>query len=202
MLSLGSKKESGTLKTAEVAAAAEANRKAAEAREEAGRLPAVPVVPVDSTLPSAKLPSLSPKRLMSMEFVRAGLRASIPGGTPWSDVLQGSYWRNCSHMLRAGDILECVEDLQAWYGKLIVTRAYGHDIGVQQLEFVELDAEAPADLAVRSGFKIEDRGLTDKFCIVRLADGHTMKTGIETAALAQQEIHQTLVPQAQRRGFR
>lgn len=197
MLSL--KKAGGTIDQGKIAATVEANAKEAEARQEAGKLPVVPIA--NKLTEMTKLPSLSPKRLQSQEYVRAGLRASVPGGTPWSDVLQGSYWRGCSHMLRAGDVLECVEDSLAWYGQLIVSRAYGHDIGVQQLAFVELDAEAPVDLETRSGFRVEDRGLTEKFVIIRTADGHVMKTGIETAALAQQEIHQTLVPQAQRRGF-
>jgi hypothetical protein len=56
-------------------------------------------------------------------------------------------------------------------------------------------------LEVRSGFRVEDRGLVDKFCIVRTKDSRVMATGIESAELAQQQIHSDFVPHAQKRGF-
>jgi hypothetical protein len=73
--------------------------------------------------------------------------------------------------------------------------------GCTPLEFVEIDAVAPVDLSERSGFKVVDQGLTDKFTIVRLSDGHVMAKGIETAERAHQEIRDTYVPRYMRRGF-
>ena len=97
---------------------------------------------------------------------------------PWERVLEPGFWVVASSQLRAGDIIECCRDDLAWYGRVIVTSAYGQRITVAPLQFVELDAATPVDLTERSGFKIEDRGLTEKWAIVRLADNHTVKTGI------------------------
>ena len=56
------------------------------------------------------------------------------------------------------------------------------------------------DLFGGSG-KIENRGLVERFCIVRVKDGQTMATNIETLELAQQRLHSDLVPRAQQRRF-
>jgi hypothetical protein len=135
------------------------------------------------------------------QFVRKGFRATVPAGVTWEQVLAPAYWTSVSDKIRAGDNIEVVPDNLAFYGRAIVTSAFGTRIEVQPLEHIVLDAVAPMDLAERSGFRVEDRGLTEKFCIVRLADGQTMATGIETAALAHQQVHSDLVPRASRRGF-
>src|SRR5262245_16016442 len=88
----------------------------------------------DAPTPLAKPPVLSSKRLSEPTQVARYLRASIESGTSWSRVLDGSYWKGVSGQLRAGDIIECVEDTLKWYGKVIVTKAFGHHIAVAPLD--------------------------------------------------------------------
>jgi hypothetical protein len=111
------------------------------------------------------------------------------------------FWFPVAAQLQAGDIVECVRDDLAFYGRVIVTSAFGTRITVAPLDHVEIDVEAPTDLTERSGFKVENGGLVDKHVIIRLADNHVMERGIETAELANQIIRQDLMPWYRKRGF-
>jgi hypothetical protein len=151
--------------------------------------------------PVAKAPVLESKRLQDEDFVRRGFRASVPAGVTWQDVLAPAFWTSNASRLQPGDIIECVRDDLAYYGRVVCTSALGSKVTVHPLEHVEIDPVGAADFSERSGFAVENRGLTDKFVIVRLADSHVMRTGLESAEQAHEIIRLELIPRYRRKGF-
>src|SRR5215217_5321089 len=120
--------------------------------------------------------ALRPSRFTSPGHVRNDWAITLEAGVPFETVLSPGFLKLCvSKGVGLADIIEVRSDSMDFWGRVIVTaadapRSY---IKVQRLEYVQLQKET-ADEDTGAAYRIEDRGITDKFAIVRNVDNVTV----------------------------
>ena len=118
-----------------------------------------------------------PKR--RLRLARFGLAAHFRGDTvcatfptDWTfqDTLESSVWDLVAARVVVGTLIEVRSDNLLWWGLLIVVSATQGKIEVREL--FHRDLEPAASLGeTRGAYKIEYRGVVDKWVVIRLVDG-------------------------------
>jgi hypothetical protein len=139
--------------------------------------------------------ALRPSRFTSPDHVRVHHCVTLEAGQEFKDVFEEGFFRLAAHKIHLSDLIEVRDDLLSFWGLVIVTacdqvRSF---VRVQPLQHVRLAPES-VDETIGAAFKIENRGLTERFAVVRSSDGTTVRTGIKSHDEAKRVIATELTP--------
>lgn len=125
-------------------------------------------------------------RLLGGDFARTRYTATIPQGTPYEEVLAPEYWAFHGNTLRAGDHIECEEEGGAFYAHLQVRQTGINAVTVREVYAKHFDQEEDAG-EPEAPFDVQWAGPRAKWRVIRVSDGHIVKSGIEDKAVAYRE---------------
>lgn len=121
---------------------------------------------------SAYSTMLNESRMQAAGQISVELDVAIPPGVPFSDILEYSYWKQCSKTMRVRNKMKIFSDDNAYYAELVVL-AVEQGIGavVHPVIYVDLGAEAKKiDLpSAADGFEIKNKGFLG-WCVTRKKD--------------------------------
>lgn len=128
-------------------------------------------------------------RLVRAEHGNTSWRASVPVGVPYERVLMPEFWLHIAgpKNMIPGDEIRIIPD-DGTYVALLYIRDVGASWGAKVAQVWKVDFDAPLADATNdmpAGFKIEWRGLSEKYVVVRESDSATIISGKKTKTDAQ-----------------
>ena len=106
-------------------------------------------------------------------------------GVALDDLLAPSYWTHVAKDLRPGNRIEVLSPIGDWWAMLIVRNVTRIEAAVSVLDHVQLE-EAPAAATPDQPYRIQWRGPSAKWGIVRNADGGVVTDGMASREMAEQ----------------
>jgi hypothetical protein len=134
-----------------------------------------------------KLHQLMPARFKQADQVRNLWRATMESGRDYKSVFEPTFFAHNAKFLKAGDVIELINDEQTYFARLYVRDAGNNWARVVEIDYKQLDDVE--EVATVDGFHIEFKGPHLKFCVYRqrdkaqLSTGHASRVDAQTWAL-------------------
>lgn len=147
------------------------------------------------TEPSKELPKEAPKAQPGdfhvAEYVRNVWRHHPAVGITKDHLLDPAYWAIISRQLKPGDVIECFAQDGTYFAPFLVLAAERTYAKVHVLAWHALTT---ADVAQTqdSLFKVEYKGPSLRYCVIRVADGEKVHTGSQTRKEAETWLDERL----------
>lgn len=128
------------------------------------------------------VPLLPPNRMKPAEAARNRWRVIAEESHSKEQIMNPAYWAHASQKIRAGDIIEVVNDTETFFMELYVKqveRGYAHVI---ELKFVSM--EVKIEETKSPDYKVVYKGPHKKFCVIRNQDDEAIKS-----EMSKQEAH-------------
>lgn len=143
--------------------------------------------------PNKSRPCLPPNRLQNAEYKRNLFRVTVDAGTTKEDLEDFEFWKNVSAQCRNSDLIEVVSAANEFFAQCLVINTTDKGANIHVLHFVPLVkevAKTAAKTKTIAPYKVEYKGDSNKYCVVRTSDKELIKTGFETKELAQEALAQ------------
>lgn len=132
---------------------------------------------------------LKPNSMSLLNYDNNIHNAIVPQNVTVEHVQQSAFWSLCAKNIRVFDEIRVIHEYHAYFARLLVTFADGHNIAVRLLEHHELDGMITK--GVSEEYFVEMRG-QKHWCIIRREDGDVIKEGMKDRATAYRELDQYL----------
>lgn len=124
---------------------------------------------------------LNPQRMSLREVVRQDWVVHAEAGTKVADVLDPQYWAHMAAQMQAFDRVEVLLETGDWLLELLVINAGRNWAQVHLLQRHEL-AKRAETMPQSKKHEIVWKGPQLKWCVIRLADGEKIQSGMEKLA--------------------
>ena len=144
---------------------------------------------------SDKQKMLAPARLADPDFGWRTWQATIPPDVPLEHILSGRFWRLALRRIKRGDHIAFRNDFLTRFGELVVV-GIDHQTGDAEVKLLWCEDVEAAALANSdsTGYEVRDAGVHKGYEVVRMADGHVMKSNLRSYAEAMRTIRIEYVP--------
>lgn len=132
----------------------------------------------EAALKQSPNPQLPPKRINLAEFVRSTWRVVAEKEHTKEQILSDEYWAHASQQIKAGDLIEVVNDTEDFFMELYVQqvgRGYAKVALLREFSLSDVVAQPDDD----PDYEVAWKGPTLKWCGIRKSDGEKIKEGME-----------------------
>ena len=159
-----------------------------ESETESQTQPPVEPTHVASLSRPAAQATIKPKDFGAAEHVFTTHAATVPGNITEAELLSPHFWTLVAFKLSAGHEIRVLADDCAFRASLLVTYAYGTEVRVVLLDWVDVeDIDYDALSANIGGYEIKLLG-TRKWCIRKVETGELIRENMATQAEAAKEL--------------
>jgi hypothetical protein len=124
--------------------------------------------------------NITQNRFKQAEFVRNVFHVVPEHGAEPDDLLKPEYWTHIARNFKAGSLIEAVPEDNAWRAEYYVLSAGTDWAKVARISFTQFDKTGSVPAEKEAKHVVNYGGAIQKWRIVRVADGVTLKAEMAT----------------------
>jgi hypothetical protein len=134
---------------------------------------------MEKVIDKKRSPQVMPERMFEAEYQRTQWVADVEVGVKVEDLANPAFWAHVSSKMRPYDHVEVRAEDGTWMAQLLVLACDRNWAKLHLLHHHNLTT-SDVSLSQAAKYDVQYKGPHKKHCVVRLADGEEIKTGIST----------------------